>query len=119
MWRYVKEIAGQPLMCPIKANHHYVGMKEEQNHFQNKGLPCLCLKLCTVIFKTAHAGGSNFAEKQMKKDKYESIDINYEVIATGDKKKVLCVQYVLTKCLAVKFSSGWTLIFAVCGRNYF
>lgn len=42
----------------------------------------------------------------MKKDKYESIDINYEVIATEDKKKVLCVQFVLTKCLAVKFFSG-------------
>jgi len=82
MWRFVKEIAGQQLTCPIKANYHYVGMKEEQIHFQNKGLPCLCLKLCTVIFKTTHAGGSNFAEKQMEKDKYESSDINYEVIVT-------------------------------------
>ncbi len=36
-----------------------------------------------VIFKTAHAGGSN----KWKEDKYKFIDNVYEVIAIVDKKK--------------------------------
>ncbi len=40
-----------------------------------------------VIFKTAHAGGSNVSKNKWKEDKYKFIDNVYEVIAIVDKKK--------------------------------